>query len=97
MAKATQVSICNRTRSELVLQTAAKKKGDGFLQEKITFTRTERDGTKEEYEDSEVVLFGKEKSNFQGYPVTMAKSDWEKLLEQRAVKGLVESQKIMVS
>ena len=95
-AKAEKVSVVNNTRSEITLIAPAKKKGDSFVREEIKFVRTERDGSTDEHESHEVLLFGKPKGNFQGFPVTLDKSDWDQFEKMPAVKGMLEQNKLSV-
>lgn len=103
MSKAKQVTVTNRLRNELIFQAPTEEVDNStvenrqFKQKKIEFTRKERDGEMMQHESTEIVLFGRPKHDFQGYPVTLKKKDWDKLRDANpAIDGLIDEGKLVV-
>ena len=104
MGKAKTVTVTNQNQFELILQAPAEEVsndstvGRNFGQKKIKYTRRERDGQMREHESNEVILFGKPQNDYQGYPVTLKKKDWEALKDGNpSLQEMEDKRKILVS
>lgn len=85
------VTIINRTRSEITIDTSRRIKGGKVERKPITVQQNGQEIT-----GCDITLPGTPRGSFTPKMTIFEKADWDKIVQGKAIKGLVETNQIEV-